>query len=170
MLTLSNGLSVIRVPLAFLFLLNNPYIRFGAIILAMISDSIDGYFARKYKSVSKFGAFLDPAMDKFFVYFALCTLFFEHKIVLWQALAIVSRDFALIIFAAYLFITKKWATYTVKAIRWGKITTAMQFLVLIGLISNFVFSNFLYFSFIALSVLALIELFKNLLYDSVEKT
>ena len=40
MLTLSNGLSVIRVPLAFLFIFSSPYIRLTAIILAMITDSI----------------------------------------------------------------------------------------------------------------------------------
>ena len=33
----------------------------------MFTDSIDGYIARRSKSVSRFGAILDPAMDKFFV-------------------------------------------------------------------------------------------------------
>jgi CDP-diacylglycerol--glycerol-3-phosphate 3-phosphatidyltransferase len=169
MLTLSNGLSVVRVPLAFLFLFTNPYIRFSAIILAMITDSVDGYFARKYKSASKFGAYLDPAMDKFFVYFALFILFLENKIMLWQAFAMISRDAALIVFGSYLFITKRWANYKVRAIRWGKITTAMQFLVLIGLVFTVKFSNFLFFTFIALSMLALIELFKNLFCENTKK-
>ena len=37
----------------------------------MATDSLDGYLARKYHKTSQFGAFLDPLMDKFFVFFAV---------------------------------------------------------------------------------------------------
>ncbi|NGX48997.1 MAG: CDP-diacylglycerol--glycerol-3-phosphate 3-phosphatidyltransferase, partial [Candidatus Anoxychlamydiales bacterium] len=93
MITLSNALSIVRIPLALLFFWQNIYIRIIAIVLAMFTDSIDGYFARKYKSASKFGAYLDPAMDKFFVYFVLAILLLENHILLWQAFAMISRDF-----------------------------------------------------------------------------
>ena len=166
MLTISNVLSAVRIPLAFLFLNTNPFVRLVAIVLAMITDSIDGYFARKYKSVSKFGAFFDPAMDKFFVYFALIVLFLEAKIKLWQGCSMISRDFAVIIFGTYLVTTNRWSKYEVKAIRWGKITTAMQFCVLIGLTFAFNFSWYLYSLFIVLSCLALIELFTTAHYKS----
>ncbi|NGX62942.1 MAG: CDP-diacylglycerol--glycerol-3-phosphate 3-phosphatidyltransferase [Candidatus Anoxychlamydiales bacterium] len=158
MITLSNGLSIIRIPLALLFLWQNIYVRIIAIVLAMFTDSIDGYFARKYKSASKFGAFLDPAMDKCFVFFVLSILIMEKHILLWQALAMISRDFALIIFTTYLFITKKLANYEVRAVRWGKVTTAMQFCVLIGLTLSFAFSWYIYAVFVLLGVLAFIEL------------
>ncbi|NGX33490.1 MAG: CDP-diacylglycerol--glycerol-3-phosphate 3-phosphatidyltransferase [Candidatus Anoxychlamydiales bacterium] len=158
MITLSNALSIIRIPLALLFFWQNIYIRIIAIVLAMFTDSIDGYFARKYKSASKFGAYLDPAMDKFFVYFVLAILLLENQILLWQSLAMISRDFALIIFGLYLGITKKWASYEVKAVRWGKVTTAMQFCILIGVTLKFSFSFYVYSLFIVLGVLAFIEL------------
>ncbi|NGX51815.1 MAG: CDP-diacylglycerol--glycerol-3-phosphate 3-phosphatidyltransferase [Candidatus Anoxychlamydiales bacterium] len=158
MITLSNALSIVRIPLALLFFWQNIYIRIIAIVLAMFTDSIDGYFARKYKSASKFGAYLDPAMDKFFVYFVLAILLLENQILLWQSLAMISRDFALIIFGLYLGITKKWSSYEVKAVRWGKITTAMQFCVLIGVTLNFSFSFYVYSLFIVLGILAFIEL------------
>jgi len=158
MITLSNALSIIRIPLALLFFWQNIYIRIMAIILAMFTDSIDGYFARKYKSASKFGAFLDPAMDKFFVYFVLAILLLENQILLWQAFAMISRDFALILFGIYLGISKKWASYEVRAVRWGKVATAMQFCVLIGITLKLTFSWYIYSLFIVLGVLALIEL------------
>ncbi len=158
MITLSNTLSVVRIPLALLFFWQNVYIRIIAIVLAMFTDSVDGYFARKYKSASKFGAFLDPAMDKFFVYIVLAILLLEKQILLWQAFAMISRDFALVIFALYLGVTKKWASYEVKAVRWGKITTAMQFCVLIGITLKLVFSWYIFSLFIVLGVLAFIEL------------
>ncbi|MFA6118322.1 MAG: CDP-alcohol phosphatidyltransferase family protein [Parachlamydiales bacterium] len=158
MITLSNCLSIVRIPLAFLFLCQNIYIRIIAIVLAMVTDSIDGYFARKYNSASKFGAFLDPAMDKFFVYFILGIFLAQDQIKLWQALTMISRDFALIIFSIYLVISKKLSTYEVKAVRWGKVTTALQFLILIGLTLKFIFSWYIYALFVLLGLLALLEL------------
>jgi len=166
MITLSNFLSIVRIPLGLLFLWQNIYIRIIAILLAMFTDSIDGYFARKYKSASKFGAFLDPAMDKFFVYFILSIFIFENQIEYWQALAMISRDFSLIIFTIYLGISKKWASYEIKAVRWGKVTTAMQFCVLIGVCLKFSFSWYIYGIFVLLGILAFIEL----LFSSFSKT
>ena len=164
MITLSNGLSVIRMPLSFLFLSHNIYVRLVAILLAMITDSIDGYFARKYKSASKFGAFLDPAMDKFFVYFALCVFVVEHQLRLPFALAMISRDFALILFVAYLAATKRFSTYVIRPARWGKVTTGMQFLVLIGLTFKYPLSPYIYSLFTLFGVFALIELFTTATY------
>jgi CDP-diacylglycerol--glycerol-3-phosphate 3-phosphatidyltransferase len=160
-LTLSNTLSILRAPLALVFLQENVTLRLIAVFLAMITDSIDGYLARKYRSVSKFGAILDPAMDKFFVYFVLTVLFLEGHLLLWQAMAMISRDISLAIFALYLTITKKWSNYTIKAIRWGKIATAMQFLVILGLTIGFVFSWFVYGLFFVFAALALFELIQT---------
>ena len=126
-MNLSNSLSLLRAPLAFLFLLENPTVRLLAIFLAMLTDSIDGYLARRSKTVTRFGAFLDPAMDKFFVVFCLGVLVSEGSIEVWQALTMISRDFALCFFGLYLSLSGLWQSYEFRAIRWGKITTALQF-------------------------------------------
>ena len=160
-ISLSNGLSFIRAPLAFLFLQENIYLRLTAIGLAMLTDSIDGYLARRNSSTSTFGAILDPVMDKFFVYFILTVLFLEGNIKLWEAFTMLSRDFFLCVFALYLVFTKKWTDYKFRAIRWGKVTTAMQFVVLIGLTLHFVFSWYIYALFIIFGILAFIELLQN---------
>ncbi|MBN1914732.1 MAG: CDP-alcohol phosphatidyltransferase family protein [Parachlamydiales bacterium] len=159
MFTISNVLSFIRAPLALLFLMNNSYVRLGAVILAMITDSIDGYVARRSRSTSKFGVILDPAMDKFFVFFVLSRLFFEDKIRLWEILAMISRDFALALFGMYLIATKKYKGFTLHPIRWGKISTAMQFCVIIGLTLGLKFSWYVYGLFIAFAAMAFLELF-----------
>ncbi len=159
MLSLSNGLSFLRAPLAFLFLVENVTFRIVAILLAMLSDSIDGYLARKRRSVTQFGAILDPAMDKFFVFFALTVLLIEGKIELWQSLAMISRDFFLCAFGIYLSLSGLWKAYECKSIRWGKATTALQFLALIGLTLSYTFPGYLYFIFILFGLLAFIELY-----------
>ena len=160
MITFSNGLSLIRAPLAFLFCQGNPTLRLVAVLLAMLTDSVDGYFARRYKSASRFGAILDPAMDKFFVYFALSVLFFEGRIAIFELTAMVSRDFFVCLYAFIMTAMGKWNTIVFRAIRWGKITTALQFIALIGLIMGFSFPWYVYASFIAMGWLAFLELFQ----------
>ena len=158
MLTFSNALSIMRAPLALLFLFENIFVRLAAILLAMFTDVMDGYFARRNRSTSQFGAFLDPAMDKFFVYFVLSILYVETHIVLWQIFAIVSRDIALVIFGIYLLLSKKYKKYKLQGIRFGKMTTALQFILIIGLSLGYIFSWYVYTIFIILGVLSFIEL------------
>jgi len=160
MLSLSNSLSFLRAPLAFLFLIDNVTLRIVAIVLAMLTDSIDGYLARRRKAVTRFGAILDPAMDKFFVLFTLSILFFEGKMQLWEGSAMISRDFFLCLFGLYLSLSGYWESYKLTAIRWGKVTTALQFLVLIGLTLGMTFPGYFYCIFILFGMLAFAELWQ----------
>lgn len=160
MLTVSNSLSFIRIPLAFLFLMENPYLRTLAILLAMITDSVDGYLARKNRSVSQFGAILDPVTDKFFVYFALTVLFLEQKIAAWEVAAMLSRDVFLCLYGLFMIAARRWKTVVFRAIRWGKATTALQFIVLFGLVYQFSFPWVTYGAFVAMGWLAFLELFQ----------
>ncbi len=160
MISLSNGLSLLRAPLALLFLIENTSFRIAAIILAMVTDSVDGYLARKRKAVTRLGAILDPAMDKFFVTFALTIFVLEGKLEIWQASAMISRDFFLCVFGIYLSLAGHWESYQFRSIRWGKVTTALQFLILIGLTLGAQFPTYMYPIFILFGVLAFLELYK----------
>lgn len=170
MFNLSNSLSLLRAPLAFLFLFENSTIRLIAILLAMLTDSIDGYLARKWHTATRFGAVLDPAMDKFFVVFCLGVLLSEHCLAPWQGLMMISRDFALCLFGLYLSLSGLWQSYEFRAIRWGKITTALQFVVLIALTLGYTIPWYLYASFVAFAGLALIELFQFKKSASISET
>ena len=128
-------------------------------MLAMVSDCIDGYFARKNKSVSKFGAILDPLMDKFFVYFVLAVCYLEKDLKLWQAFTFLSRDIALIIFAIYLTVKRKWETTEWRAFFWGKVSTASQFAILLLLTFKLTIPSFVYIFLVIFGLLALREFF-----------
>ena len=160
MLSLSNTLSLLRAPLAFALLIDNIAIRLSAIFLAMCTDCLDGYLARKRHTASQFGAILDPVMDKFFVFFALILFFQEGKIELWEAFAMVSRDFFLCLFAIYLSIFHLWRNYQYKSICWGKISTSLQFIVLLLLTIDFKIPPILFALFILTGCLTFIELCK----------
>ncbi len=156
--TLSNGLSFLRAPLALLFLQENVTLRLLAIFLAMATDSVDGYLARRNQSATRFGAILDPAMDKFFVYFALSVFFIEGRIGAIEAMAMLSRDFFLILYGLFMTAFRRWNRIEFRAIRWGKATTALQFAVLMGLAAQAVFPWVIFTAFFAMGFLAFAEL------------
>lgn len=158
MLNLSNILSFSRAGLAFAFLQANPMVRLVAIVFAMLTDFFDGFFARRLGTSSQFGAILDPIMDKFFVFFAAGVFFLEGKLELWQLLTLLSRDFSLCLFAIYLGLMKAWKNYECKAIWWGKISTSIQFIILICLTLGISVSFYIYMVFVVMAFLAFLEL------------
>ncbi len=162
MITISNSLSFLRAPLAFLFLQADPALRFAAIFLAMVTDCVDGYLARRTQSASRFGAILDPTMDKFFVYFALSALLLEGRVTLWEGAAMLARDGFLCLYGLLMILTNRWKLVVFRAIRWGKVTTALQFLVLIGLTFEITFPWYLYATFFCVGALAFLELLQSM--------
>ncbi|MFZ0565239.1 MAG: CDP-alcohol phosphatidyltransferase family protein [Chlamydiales bacterium] len=161
MLNLSNVLSLSRAGFALVFLQDNPLIRLAAIGLAMLSDFLDGYLARRQRTTSHFGAILDPIMDKFFVFFVGGVFYLEGKLSTWQLGTLLSRDISLCLFGIYLWIVKGWKGYECKAIWWGKITTVAQFIVLTGLTINIHFPVFVYLLFVLMAAFAFLELLLN---------
>jgi CDP-diacylglycerol---glycerol-3-phosphate 3-phosphatidyltransferase len=157
--TLSNVLTLLRAPLALLFLYDAPAVRLCSVFFAMLSDGLDGYVARKFKTVSRFGTILDPIMDRFFVVFALSVLLMEAKLQTWQVFAMLSRDIVFMVFAAFVSVFGNFQKCEPTATFWGKITTFSQFLMLLGLIFGYSFSFFVYFAFIAVGVLLFKELY-----------
>lgn len=158
MLNISNILSLSRAGFALAFLQDNALIRLFAILLAMASDFLDGYIARRQQTVSQFGAFLDPIMDKFFVFFSGGIFFLEGRISTLELGAFLSRDISLCLFGLYLGIIKGWNGYECKAIWWGKITTLVQFITLIGLTLGVIYPSYIYSIFVAMAAFAFIEL------------
>lgn len=159
MLTIPNFISFLRFPLAFLFLKQDVSIRAVALILAMLTDGLDGFLARRFQLSSRFGTLLDPLMDRFFVFFVIVVLLGEGTIGFWEVLALVCRDISVILFGFYLVFSGKLTRYRFKAIWCGKATTFLQFLVFLGLTLNIAIPPFTYTLFILLGLMALIELY-----------
>lgn len=159
MMTLPNLLSCLRFPLAFLFLAENVYVRVLAILLAAITDFLDGFIARHYGQSSVFGRIIDPISDKFFVFFLTLILLNESHLSNLEALSFFSRDFAVLLFGCFLFATSRLKDYHYKPFWCGKLTTALQFLTLLCLTVKITIppSAFVIFGF--LGVAALLELF-----------
>lgn len=105
-LNLPNFLSFVRLGLLPVFLLllsaESAAGRFWAYVLGffgLLSDILDGYFARRLNRVTEFGKILDPLSDKIIV--AAITIFavLEKNFPLWLAVLILGRDVLIILLA-----------------------------------------------------------------------
>ncbi len=99
-MTLPNQLTVLRILLtpvfAWLILSEDPYmILWGVIVflIASLTDLYDGYHARKYGVVTRWGAFMDPLADKILITTAFLVYVFHGYVALWMVLVIAARDF-----------------------------------------------------------------------------
>jgi len=97
----ANRITIARIFLAplfiFVILVNIPYGEFVAalvFVLAASTDGLDGYIARKSKTVTTVGKFLDPLADKLMVSAALITLAWMRQIGPLEVFIIISREFA----------------------------------------------------------------------------
>ncbi len=159
MLNLPNFLSLLRIPLALIFLQTNPIYRALAIILALLTDWLDGFIARRYDLSSRFGTMLDPLMDKFFVFFVLSILINEQRVTPLEVCLLICRDFSVFFYGIFLAIKGRLITYKFRAIWCGKITTVLQFGVLLGLTFGMKVPTYAYSIFIILGIMALGELY-----------
>lgn len=158
---LSNNLSLLRGPLAFLFLQENTNLRLLAILLAVLSDYLDGFLARWRGTSSHFGAILDPLMDRFFVFIAATILLYENQMTLFQVSSLISRDIFLFFLGSYISWNKCWNHYDYRATFFGKITTSLQFFTLLAICLQYPIKTIFYSFFIILGFLTTLEILKR---------
>lgn len=163
--TLSNIITLLRAPLALMFLYESYSLRVFSVALAMLSDGLDGYVARRFKTVSRLGTILDPIMDRFFVAFAFAVLAAENRLFLWEIVAMLSRDIVLLVSAAFVTVFADLNRCEAKATFWGKATTFSQFCVLIAVVLGVSFPWYVYLSFVGFALMLIKELY--ILYHEV---
>ena len=99
-LTVPNALSLLRlagVPL-FLYLLLGPHADGWAILVLAVggfTDWLDGKLARLLDQYSRFGAMLDPAVDRLYILAALVALGVRDVVPWWAVAVLVARDLVL---------------------------------------------------------------------------
>lgn len=99
-LTVPNQLTILRIiltPIFLYFFLQNTmeYKLIGTIIFmfAAATDWYDGYVARKFNVITRWGQFMDPLADKILISAALCVFAYLGYIYWWMVIVIVVRDF-----------------------------------------------------------------------------
>lgn len=100
MSNLPNIITVLRILLVIptaLFLWWGLYLEaFILMLIAGVSDALDGFLARRFGWMSKLGATLDPLADKFLVAAVFVVFTLQGHIPLWVAVIVLVRDFTII--------------------------------------------------------------------------
>jgi cardiolipin synthase (CMP-forming) len=98
--TVPNGLSVLRlfgVPL-FLWLALGPKADGWSVVVLMvagITDYLDGRIARRFNLTSRLGELLDPAADRLYILATLVALMVRGILPIWLAAILIGRDLLL---------------------------------------------------------------------------
>lgn len=138
-MNLANKLTITRIFLVPIFLLmfylpvkyNNTYAAI-IFIIASITDTLDGYVARKYDLISNFGKFIDPIADKLLVTSALIILVQIGKLDALIAIIMIAREFIisgfrLVAAAEGIIIAAGWL---------GKVKTVLQIIAIVVMLLN----------------------------------
>ena len=95
LLTLPNVISLSRLVLAAGFVIaSGPRERVVLIVVAALSDFLDGWLARRSGAATRWGALIDPVADRAFVFTAICVYLFEGLVTTGQYFAFLARDLA----------------------------------------------------------------------------
>ncbi len=129
-LNIANALTVLRIVLVPVFVVvfvvadaQDPWWRVGAFLVfavAMATDYVDGYLARKLGLVTDFGKIADPIADKALIAAAMISLSVFGELFWWVTIVILGREVGITLWRLL------GVDYVVPAGRGGKLKTVTQ--------------------------------------------
>ena len=127
-LNVPNSLTVLRIVLVPVFvgllLYENYDLALITLVVAALTDGLDGAVARMTDQRTRLGEYLDPLADKLLLMSAIITLSFLHFIPLWAVIVVVSRDAILLTGTLIANLTD--TVINIAPTMWGKGTTFAQ--------------------------------------------
>jgi cardiolipin synthase (CMP-forming) len=128
--TVPNQLTFLRLGFLPFFIISVHYRRYGLalaiLIVAALTDGLDGVLARTLNQKSALGAYLDPIADKLLLSSSFVVLAMNRRISWWLATLVLSRDFLILMTAAVILVVVGYRPFPPSI--FGKITTALQIL------------------------------------------
>lgn len=129
---------VIMIPFFVAFLMYDitgaadKWIALAIFVAASLTDTLDGYLARKYHLVTNFGKFMDPLADKLLVCSALICFTAMGKLAAWIVIVIIAREF---IISGFRLVAAD-NGIVIAASYWGKFKTVSQMILIILMIMD----------------------------------
>lgn len=129
---------IIMIPFFVAFLMYDitgnadKWIALAIFVIASLTDTLDGYLARKYHLVTNFGKFMDPLADKLLVCSALICFTATGQLAAWITIIIIAREF---IISGFRLVASD-NGIVIAASYWGKFKTVSQMAMIIVLIAD----------------------------------
>ncbi|WP_248929396.1 CDP-alcohol phosphatidyltransferase family protein [Paenibacillus hamazuiensis] len=111
---------------------------FLVLLIAGLTDVLDGYIARTRKLVTQLGSMLDPLADKSMMITVILSLVFSGMIPWEAAMAMFVRDAGMIAGSAFFHFRGK---KTVPANAMGKLTTVLYYIAILFIVFQFPFAQ-----------------------------
>ena len=156
-------LRVIMIPFFVFFMLTDAagsagkWIALVLFVVASLTDTLDGYLARRDNLVTNFGKFMDPLADKLLVCSALICFVETGKLHAWLVIIIISREF---IISGFRLVAADNGV-VIAASYWGKFKTTFQMIAVILLIFDIpalrMVANITVVIAVALTIISLVD-------------
>jgi cardiolipin synthase len=132
-LTVPNQLTFLRLAFLPFFILAIHYERYGLalaiLVVAGLTDALDGLLARGLHQKTPLGAYLDPIADKLLMSSSYVVLALHQKIKWWLVILVLGRDVLLLVAAAVILITVGYRPFPPSL--YGKATTFFEILLIV---------------------------------------
>jgi cardiolipin synthase len=127
-LTVPNQLTFLRLGFLPFFIILILYRRYSwalaILLLAALTDSMDGMLARTLHQKTALGAYLDPIADKLLLSSSFVSLALDGQIRWWLTILVLGRDVLILITAAVILATVGYQPFPPSI--YGKMTTALE--------------------------------------------
>ncbi len=134
--TVPNQITFLRLGFLPFFLILMSYEKYRwallVLVVAGLSDGIDGLLARSLNQRSALGAYLDPIADKLLLSSSFIVLAFKQQLAWWLTILVLSRDILILTVAAVILLVSGYRPFPPSLL--GKLTTATQILLVFALV------------------------------------
>ncbi len=161
-MNIPNALTIIRLFLIPFFILiffshvHNHLIMASIIfVLAGITDVLDGYIARKFNLITKWGQAMDPLADKLMQLTVLSCLTIDGLIPVWFIVIYGVKELSMI-FGGIVLYTKK-GKMVIPANAFGKVATIIFYIAVLSVALQYKYSYYVFLIAISFSILAFIQ-------------
>ncbi len=128
-------LRIILAPIFIIYLINDQFLSALIVfLLCGVSDGLDGFVARVFNQKSAIGRYLDPLADKIILVAAFIVLAARGLLPPWLAVMVIARDVLILLGVLMLYLMG--ASFVVKPSIVSKITTCLQFVIPIAVLSR----------------------------------
>jgi cardiolipin synthase (CMP-forming) len=141
--TVPNQITILRLGFLPLFIVSISYEHYRwallILVLAGLSDGIDGLLARSLNQRSSLGAYLDPIADKLLLSSSFVILAFKHEIPLWLMIFVLSRDVMILVVAVVILLIFGYRPFPPSI--FGKATTFFQIVMVFAVVFRAAYPN-----------------------------
>jgi cardiolipin synthase len=142
--TVPNQITLLRLGFLPFFLILISYERYKwallVLVVAGLSDGIDGLLARSLNQRSSLGAYLDPIADKLLLSSSFIILAFKKQIAWWLTIIVFSRDILILVVAVVILLISGYRPFPPSI--YGKMTTAFQIILVFTVVFSAAYPSF----------------------------